>query len=329
MNEDVVKFSDVISASIERLFKAGGLALVFIFLGFAAMIFGHFYSSNLSGYIFGIGALLSVSVLFLFLYTQFRGTVETRKIIRENKELLDATQEIAIGLTNTISETQSLLFKHAEDVGRILEISIPFLSQIPILNNTNLSETLNVNAVIVATSGKSKEIIDDVHKALINGDVQELKKYSEDLKDSTEALKKSLSTENKILKHIPDIKVIQDNFTKLISSFSSLLAVAKYYQEQADSVLNIVVPLLSNVKLFGIDQKMNELGVNKLKELSNQVNGQLTSTTILVERLHNAVIIGDTETITHTLKELSEIEKSAVQIMQNNKKGVDPSPSRT
>ena len=318
MNQEFVKFSDAISDSIERLFKAGGFALVFIFLGFASMIFGHFYTSNLSGYIFGVGALLSVSVLVLFLYTQIRGSNETRKIIRENKELLDATQEIAIGLTNTISETQSLLFKHAEDIGRILEISVPFLSQLPILSNVNLAETLNVNAIIVTTSGKSKEIIDDVHKSLLNGDVSELKKYSEDLKISTEAIRKSLSVENKIIKHIPDIKVMQENFIKLTDTFSALLSVATYYKEQADSILNIIIPVLSNVKLFGIDLKLNEFGISRLQDLSGQFSNQLSSTRTLVDRLNNAVLSGDAETITNTLKELGEIEKSANQLLQNS-----------
>lgn len=320
MNQNINRFSDAVSTSLERLFKAGGLSLVFIFVGFATMIIGHFYISPLSVYIFGVGAFLSLSILTLFLYTQVRGATEARRIVKENKELLDSAQDIAIGLTNTISETQSLLFKHAEDIGRLLEIATPFLSQLPFLNNVNLAETLNVNNVIVNVSGKSKDIVDDIHKALVNGDINGLKKYSDDLKKSANELRKSLGKETNISQHIPDMKVIQDNFVQLTNSFLSLHSITSYYVEQVDLILEIVVPFLSTLKLSGIGKKINELGIAKLQELSSLVNQQLKKSKSILEELHRALTVGNMETITNSLKELQEIEKSINSTLRNNTK---------
>lgn len=312
MEQEVTRFADVLSEAIERLFKAGGLSLVFIFVGFVAMIFGHFYASPLSGYIFGFGTFLNAAILVLFLYAQIYGVQHTRKVVKENKALLDTTQDIAIGLTNTISETQSLMFKHAEEIGRILELAVPFLSQLPILNKVDLSETLNVNAVIVSTTGKSKEIVDDVHKALITGDVEEIGKYSKDLKRTTEALKQALSKEG-ITQSIPDynktIETLQKNLTDITNTLISTQSVAIDYVERVDTTLNIAVPVLQGVEFLGIGKKLNELGVSRLIEFSNQTKDQLNQCKALTDKLNDALAAKDLEATTKALEELKKFSE--------------------
>jgi uncharacterized membrane protein YciS (DUF1049 family) len=312
MTQELTRFSDVISVSIERLFKTGGLALVFIFVGFVAMIFGHFYESSLSSYIFGVGAFLNTVILGFFLYTQIQGTQKARKILKENKELLDTTQDIAIGLTNTISETQSLMFKHAEEIGRILELAVPFISQLPILNKVDLSETLNVNAVIVSTTGRSKEIVDGAHTALIAGDVEELRKYSKDLKKTTEALKQALSKES-ITQSIPDynkiIETLQKNLTGLTSTLISTQSIAIDYVERVDTTLNLAVPVLQGVEFLGIGKKLNELGISKLLEFSNQTKDQLDQCKALTDKLNEALVAKDLEATTTALEELKKFSE--------------------
>jgi len=71
LSTEVIKLSESISKPLERLFQVGGLALVFIFVGFLSMLVGYLNKTDLSGWFFGIGALIVFACLCLFMFSQF------------------------------------------------------------------------------------------------------------------------------------------------------------------------------------------------------------------------------------------------------------------
>jgi cytochrome c biogenesis protein CcdA len=96
MDPNYTKFSDTLTASFTNLYRVGGLVLVFIFIGVITMSFGNLYNSALSKWIFGVGAIITLCCLGLFLYGQLRGPVQAARLRRDNKETLDAMQGIAL-----------------------------------------------------------------------------------------------------------------------------------------------------------------------------------------------------------------------------------------
>jgi hypothetical protein len=73
--EEIVKLSGILSDPLEKLYKAGGFSLVFIFTGLICMVFGHFYQGQLSAWIFTVGALMSTA-FFLFLVFIFASSIK-------------------------------------------------------------------------------------------------------------------------------------------------------------------------------------------------------------------------------------------------------------
>src|SRR5687768_16406479 len=99
LGTEVTRLSESISKPLERLFQVGGFALVFVFVGFLSMLVGYLNKTDLSVWFFGIGALIVFACLCLFLFSQFYGPIKAGRLLRENKELLDSVQDMAIKLT--------------------------------------------------------------------------------------------------------------------------------------------------------------------------------------------------------------------------------------
>jgi hypothetical protein len=82
LSSEVTKLSETISKPIERLFQVGGLALVFVFIGFLSMLFGYFNKAELSGWVFWYRCLdrvclfVSISVQSIVWSYQGRPTTE-------------------------------------------------------------------------------------------------------------------------------------------------------------------------------------------------------------------------------------------------------------
>jgi len=197
MKEEITKFSDTFASSLTKVYRVGGFALVFIFIGIVAMLVGHFFQSELSIWIFSVGALLTIACFALFFYVQMRGPVRASQLIRENKETIDAVQEIAIELTRMTSALQSLTFKHIKQVGRILDAVVPLLARIPAIaekmDKVGLKDAQNISKMIVDASTKTETVIHDVESALVNADIKKLKGYANDLKAVTKSLRGALA----------------------------------------------------------------------------------------------------------------------------------------
>ena len=180
------------------MYRVGGFALVFIFTGVIAMLVGNFYKSELSSWIFGIGAFLTIVCLGLFVYTQLQGPVKASRLVRENKEMIDAVQEVALELTRTTGAVQALTFKHIKQVDKIIDSTVPFLAMIPTvgkkLEESGLADARNVSKVIVDISTQAETLIQDVESALVNADAKKLRSYSKELKKITKILRETLAT---------------------------------------------------------------------------------------------------------------------------------------
>lgn len=195
--DNISLFSDGFATSLTKVYRVGGLTLVFVLVGIITMFVGHFYESELSSWIFGVGALETIACLALFLYIQMRGPMRAARLVRENKETIDAVQEIAIELTRVTGMIQSLTFKHIKQVDKILDSTVPLLVMIPAvakkMDNLGLSDARNVSKIIVDTSTKAETVIHDVEYALVNADTQKLKSYTKDLKMVTLSLRDALA----------------------------------------------------------------------------------------------------------------------------------------
>jgi hypothetical protein len=153
--------------------------------------------------------------------------LKANKIIKENSDLLDTTQDIAIRLTDTLSKAQSLMFKHSEEVSKILKVATLLVSQIPLLNRLDLSNTINVNATIVEITEKSVKVVNDVNNALRNGNIKDLRKYSIELDKLASALKEAIVNQKaQIVQNIPDYNksfiTLQQNYLELVNTLLSM-----------------------------------------------------------------------------------------------------------
>jgi predicted signal transduction protein with EAL and GGDEF domain len=87
-SESFVKISGSLSESLVKLRKAGGLALVFIFVGLLFTVFSFIDSHNeLSISVFVIGIILILLSFILFQYTYFTGTVKTQLTIKQRAKI--------------------------------------------------------------------------------------------------------------------------------------------------------------------------------------------------------------------------------------------------
>ncbi|HEU0015075.1 MAG TPA: hypothetical protein VFQ45_15405 [Longimicrobium sp.] len=188
-----VRLADSLSRPLEALYRAGGLALVFVFVGLLSMIVAFLRETRLSPWLFGVGAGITLLCIVVFAAGQVYGPIHARRLVRENEELLNSVQEVAIRLTDTVAGLQSLMFKHSEQVARALEAVAPLLSQLPGLAGLAFRNAQDVNAVIVATTEGSKEIIEDVKTALVRCDAGKLRDYVAELDQLRVQLKEALS----------------------------------------------------------------------------------------------------------------------------------------
>lgn len=194
---EVTRLSDSLTNSFTRLYRIGGLALVFVFIGTLTMLTGHLFPGALPGPIFAIGALVTIVCLVFFLYTQVQGPLRAVKAIRDNEETIDALQDVSLELTRFAWAIQSFTFKHVQKINKAVQIIYPLVVDVPIIGprvkELGLEDVRSVSELIVETTTGSEAVIRDVESALINSDFRVLKKYSKDIKSLVGVLKQSLA----------------------------------------------------------------------------------------------------------------------------------------
>jgi hypothetical protein len=287
LSTEVTRLSESISKPVERLFQVGGLVLVFVFLGFLLMIVGNLFDGNLSNWSFVVGATVVFSCLCLFLFGQLYVPSKAKKIIKENKEMIDTVQDISIRMTESISEFQSLMFKHSEQVAIILETASPLLSQIPLVNRLDFTKTQNINSLIINATENSRVIIDDVKEALITCNITNLKRYSKELESINFSFREALRKDNYITQGMKNYQDISTIFKQSLLEYNEIINLTNsdilIYIDRTERVLNIARNLpfvrdkLDQIWLESIHKKsvdIREIAI-RLQNISNKFENSL------------------------------------------------------
>jgi len=172
------------------MYRAGGLALVFIFVGLVSMFFGHIFENRLSGWMFGIGALITVACLCLFVFAQLSTPIKEARWTQKERAMAKALEEIAINLTKATGTLQSVAFKNIEQVNRIIRAVKPYWEYLP--RDIVVSDVENAAAVIVELNTHIENLISATKLAVIQKDAKKLTTYSEEVKEVTRALRSAL-----------------------------------------------------------------------------------------------------------------------------------------
>jgi uncharacterized protein Yka (UPF0111/DUF47 family) len=194
--QQVVRFTEALSGSLDKLFKTGGFALAFGFAGIIMMLGAKLFGQNESQLLIIIGAVLTFSCLGFFLYTTLKSNKEASKAISDNKEAIDAVQDIAIQLTQLTSTAQSYSFKNLEMVNRVLNAASPVLKSIPGLGDKvsqyGLDDVTTISKNIVENSERIETAVKEIENALINADHRKLREYAHELSEIVAVLRQQL-----------------------------------------------------------------------------------------------------------------------------------------
>jgi len=129
--EEITRFTDVLSNSIDKLYKTGGFALAFGFAGIIMMLGARLFGQEESSRLIILGAILTFSCLAFFLFSTMSGNRNAKRAISDNKEAIDAVQDISIQLTRLTNTLQAYSFKNIDKINKIVGAAIPALKTIP------------------------------------------------------------------------------------------------------------------------------------------------------------------------------------------------------
>jgi len=192
--------SDAATEPLRKAYLAGGFGLTLLTLGAILMLTAFFLNKrDLVTYtVLTTGVVL---VLFTILYVYFkdlRRLVNAHASIKSNKDLIDAVQHTAVELTELASDMQALAFKHANEVSQVLVSVRPILANIPIVSKIVEGETFTkaaqLSTTIVETTQKTRKVIEDLRKALIESNPVYLKQYLADIQQYRQTIEKVLAT---------------------------------------------------------------------------------------------------------------------------------------
>lgn len=194
--QKITRFTDVLSTSIDKLYKTGGFALAFGFAGIIMMLGARLFGQAQSLWLLLFGALLTFSCLGFFLYTTIKGNTKASRALADNKEAIDAVQDISIELTRLINTLQAYSFKNLDKINEVLKVSIPVLKVIPLVGDKvtryGLDDASVISQAIVDNAEKVETIVREIEIALVNADHKKLREYSVELTTMVSNLKGQL-----------------------------------------------------------------------------------------------------------------------------------------
>lgn len=196
--EHIVPISGSLAKPMEDLFRAGGFALSFGFAGLVLMIIAVFSDGQLQIPLFVIGALLTFACLAFFLYTSLR-TRSTVQRFAEDLPLLDALQCTALQATELASVTQSFAFKHLEKIHATISTVAPMIESLPVVGpaakRAGLTNAAKLSEAIIDATDGTKAVVLELQGAIRKGDIQEISRYGNLLKEAVAKLKVALRNE--------------------------------------------------------------------------------------------------------------------------------------
>lgn len=117
------------------------------------------------------------------------------KMINEHKSMIDAIQDIALELTNSIGTLHTLTVKYAGIANKILDGLLPIARGLPIIPKNILEMLVNLESItqkIIDNNVKTAKTISDVQFGLRTGDVNKIQGHTGELRNVTNALKSIL-----------------------------------------------------------------------------------------------------------------------------------------
>ncbi len=197
MSEPVItRFTDTLSGSVDKLYKTGGFALAFGFAGIIMVLGAKIFGQSQAMWLIVIGAVLTFSCLGFFLITTLKGNAKASRAISDNKEAIDAVQDISIQLTKLVSAAQAYSFKNIDKINSALTLAIPALQKIPFVKEKvseyGLEDVSLVSSTIVDNSDRIEKAVNEIEDALINADHERLREYSDELAFIVASLKEQL-----------------------------------------------------------------------------------------------------------------------------------------
>jgi hypothetical protein len=129
-------------------------------------------------------------------YTKFSDKLtdslnDISKMINEHKEMIDAIQEVALELTDSMGTLHTLTVKYASIANNILDALLPIVKGLPIIPKKVTDLLVNLEAItqkIIDNKQKTSTTIRSVNTGLRTGDVSKLKVHANELKSVTKTL---------------------------------------------------------------------------------------------------------------------------------------------
>lgn len=113
------------------------------------------------------------------------------RMIQEHRVMIDAIQETAIELTNSIASLHTLTVKYAGIANSILDNLLPIVKRLPIIPKNVTALLSNLEAVtqkIIDNQVPTSKTIADVQTGLRTGDVNRIKGHAGELQKVTRTL---------------------------------------------------------------------------------------------------------------------------------------------
>lgn len=113
------------------------------------------------------------------------------RMIQDHKNMIDAIQEIALELTNSIGSLHTLTVKYAGIANNILDGLLPIAKGLPIIPKNILQLLINLEAItqkIIDNQASTSKTITEVQSGLKTGDVNKIKGHAGALQNVTRTL---------------------------------------------------------------------------------------------------------------------------------------------
>jgi len=113
------------------------------------------------------------------------------RMIQEHKDMIDAIQEVALELTNSIGSLHTLTVKYAGIANSILDVLLPIVKNLPIIPKNIIDMLVNLESMtqkIIDNQTSTAKTITDVQGGLRSGDVSKIKGHAGELQAVTRAI---------------------------------------------------------------------------------------------------------------------------------------------
>ncbi|QYK49966.1 MAG: hypothetical protein KF701_06100 [Anaerolineales bacterium] len=113
--------------------------------------------------------------------------------VRENAQMIDTIQEVALELTTTFGSLHGVAVKYARSANQVLDVIVPIVKNLPIVPKNAQTMLINLEKwtqMIIDNEAKTSATVNSVRSGLQSGDVNKLKTHAADLKAVTSSLAK-------------------------------------------------------------------------------------------------------------------------------------------